>query len=184
MPSTPRSQPPKHVPRLDRVAKPPEARRLKQGRRPCLSPPLSSRRAERPSPGPARIVLAVKPDVEEDRAPRHRGEDDCCRARHPDGHSAEPDVDGEPERPEKGRDAMGDRRGHRGGNTVSATKNSPSRLRFRPPNLLAFRLRVQPPGSASTYSRSVLGASGTVDPVADRCKGACHENDAICAQSR
>src|SRR5436309_9139283 len=41
-------------------------------------------------------------------------------------------------------------------------KNSPSRWRFRPPNPLAFRLRVQPPGPASTYSRSVLGASGTL----------------------
>src|SRR5262249_4041424 len=42
-------------------------------------------------------------------------------------------------------------------------KNSPSRLRFRPPNRLTFRLRVRPPDSASTYSRSVLGAGGNVD---------------------
>jgi hypothetical protein len=40
----------------------------------------------------------------------------------------------------------------------SRTKKSPSRWRFRPPSPLAFRFRVQPPGSASTYSRSVLGA--------------------------
>jgi hypothetical protein len=39
-------------------------------------------------------------------------------------------------------------------------KNSPSRLRFRPRHPLAFRLRVLPPGAASTYSRPVLGARG------------------------
>jgi hypothetical protein len=41
-------------------------------------------------------------------------------------------------------------------------KNSPSRWRFRPQLPLTFRLRVRPPGAASTYSRSVLGASGTL----------------------
>src|SRR5262249_31316853 len=42
-------------------------------------------------------------------------------------------------------------------------KNSPSRLRFRPPNRLTFRFRVRPLGWASTYSRPVLGASGNLD---------------------
>src|SRR5207248_3378266 len=42
-------------------------------------------------------------------------------------------------------------------------KNSPSRLRFRPPNRLTFRFRVRPPDSASTYSRSVLGAGENLD---------------------
>src|SRR3954451_7426870 len=40
--------------------------------------------------------------------------------------------------------------------------NSPSRWRFRPPHLLAFRLRVLPSGVVSTYSRSVLGAIDTL----------------------
>src|SRR3954469_15647660 len=51
-------------------------------------------------------------------------------------------------------------------------KNSPSRWRFRPPNLVTFRFRVRSPGSDSTYSRSVLGARGTVRPSAAPCKGA------------
>jgi len=42
-------------------------------------------------------------------------------------------------------------------------KNSPSRLRFRPPNQLTFRLRVRPLSSASTYSRSVLDAVRNLD---------------------
>ena len=41
-------------------------------------------------------------------------------------------------------------------------KNSPTRLHFRPPNQLTFRLRVRPLGSASTYLRSVVGASGNL----------------------
>src|SRR5439155_20414139 len=45
----------------------------------------------------------------------------------------------------------------------SDQKNSPSRLRFRPPNRLTFRFRVRPPDSASTYSRSVLGAGENLD---------------------
>ena len=55
--------------------------------------------------------------------------------------------------------------------SVLDQKNSPSRLRFRPPNLLAFRFHVQPSGPASTYSRSVLGARGTVRRVSGPCKG-------------
>ena len=37
-------------------------------------------------------------------------------------------------------------------------KNSPSRWRFRPPSPRTFGFRLRPPGAASTYSRSVLGA--------------------------
>src|SRR5207244_11368262 len=44
----------------------------------------------------------------------------------------------------------------------SPTKVSPSRLRFRPPPRPAFRFRVRLPGVASTYSRPVLGAGGTL----------------------
>ena len=45
------------------------------------------------------------------------------------------------------------------------TMDSPSRWRFRPPNRLAFRFRVRPLGSASTYSRSVLGAGRNLLPA-------------------
>jgi hypothetical protein len=62
-------------------------------------------------------------------------------------------------------------------------KNSPSRWRFRPPNLLAFRFRVRPPGSTSIYSRSVLGARTTIDLPPRLRKGYGHANDAICANS-
>jgi hypothetical protein len=41
-------------------------------------------------------------------------------------------------------------------------KNSPSRSPFRPPLSLTFPLRVLPSNSASTYSGSVLGASGNL----------------------
>ena len=41
-------------------------------------------------------------------------------------------------------------------------KNSPSRFPFRPPFSLTFPLRVLPSNSASTYSGSVLGASGNL----------------------
>ena len=38
-------------------------------------------------------------------------------------------------------------------------RGSPSRWRFCPLNPLTFRFRVRPSGGASTYSRSLLGAS-------------------------
>ena len=41
--------------------------------------------------------------------------------------------------------------------------SSPSRLRFRPPSRPTFRFRVQPPGLASLYSRSVLGADENLE---------------------
>jgi hypothetical protein len=59
-------------------------------------------------------------------------------------------------------------------------KKSPRRLRFRPPNLLAFRFRVQPPGSASTYSRSVLGARGNLEARTRPGKSRCNEIVAKC----
>ena len=39
------------------------------------------------------------------------------------------------------------------------TKDSPSRVRFRPLSRLTFRFRVRPSGRASSYSRPVLGAA-------------------------
>jgi hypothetical protein len=50
-------------------------------------------------------------------------------------------------------------------------KNSPSRLRFRPPDRLTFRFRVRPPGWASTYSRPVLGARGKLRHGGGRAQG-------------
>src|SRR2546423_15714862 len=50
-------------------------------------------------------------------------------------------------------------------------KNSPSRFRFRPPLPLTFPFRVLPSDSASTYSRSVLGASSTLTRQARGSRG-------------
>ena len=55
-----------------------------------------------------------------------------------------------------------------------ARKNSPSRLRFRPPRRLTIRFRVLPLGWASTYSRPVLGAEGNVDGHWPLRKGHCN----------
>ena len=43
-----------------------------------------------------------------------------------------------------------------------ADKNSPSRVRFRPPPRRTFGLRLRPTGVGSTYSRPVLGARRTL----------------------
>jgi hypothetical protein len=59
-------------------------------------------------------------------------------------------------------------------------KNSPSRLRFRPPCRLTFGFRLRPPGWASTYSRSVLGARGNLDAVQQQCKRYFEGNVALC----
>src|SRR6266571_1225291 len=50
----------------------------------------------------------------------------------------------------------------------ASKKNSRSRFRFRPPLRPTFGFRLQPPGGASTYLRSVLRASRTlcVTPLA------------------
>lgn len=45
---------------------------------------------------------------------------------------------------------------------MDGTKDSPSRVRFRPLSRLTFRFRVRPPGRASSYSRPVLGAGGNL----------------------
>src|SRR3954462_6741345 len=42
--------------------------------------------------------------------------------------------------------------------------NSPNRFRFRPPHRLTFGFRLVPPGRASIYLRSVLGARGNLEP--------------------
>ena len=59
-------------------------------------------------------------------------------------------------------------------------KNSPSRLRFRPPNRPTFGFRLRPPGWASTYSRSVLGANGTVEVSRRPFKSCRNAELAIC----
>src|SRR5947208_8654958 len=50
-------------------------------------------------------------------------------------------------------------------------KNSPSQFRFRPPLPLTFAFRLLPSDSVSTYSRSVLGASGNLACQADDSRG-------------
>src|SRR5438270_9306407 len=59
-------------------------------------------------------------------------------------------------------------------------KNSPSRLRFRPPFPGTFALRLLPSGAASTYSRSVLGARGNLERRAACDKGSRERFHAIC----
>src|SRR6266545_5842916 len=58
--------------------------------------------------------------------------------------------------------------------------HSPSRSRFRPPNPLTFGFRLRPPGGASTYSRPVLGAIGTLGALPDACKGLRERRRALC----
>src|SRR5439155_16828796 len=59
-------------------------------------------------------------------------------------------------------------------------KNSPSRFRFHPPLQPAFGFRLRSPGVASSYSRSVLGASGTLEEVNRPCKRLVSLIGAIC----
>ena len=59
-------------------------------------------------------------------------------------------------------------------------KNSPSRFRFRPPCRPTFGFRLRPPGWASTYSRSVLGANGTVEMSRGLFKACPNAEFAIC----
>jgi len=61
-------------------------------------------------------------------------------------------------------------------------KNSPSRLRFRPPSPGTFGFRLRPSGAASTYSRSVLGARGKVVPLQPVRKGTGTAIPAICGE--
>src|SRR5205085_12118801 len=55
--------------------------------------------------------------------------------------------------------------------------------RFRPPLRPTFRFRVVPPGEASSYSRPVLGASGTLRPPRRRRKREGNRNRAQIARS-
>ena len=52
------------------------------------------------------------------------------------------------------------------------TKNSASRVRFRPPIRRTFGFRLRPTGSDSTYSRPVLAARGKLRPRARSVKAA------------
>src|SRR5581483_8930288 len=54
--------------------------------------------------------------------------------------------------------------------TGPGNKNAPSRWRFRPPGPPTFRLRFPPPGSDSSYRRSVLDAVATLRRCATGCK--------------
>ena len=56
----------------------------------------------------------------------------------------------------------------------SFQENSPSRWRFCPLSPLTFRFRVRPSGGASTYSRSVLGASRNLRTPGRRIKALLH----------
>jgi hypothetical protein len=62
----------------------------------------------------------------------------------------------------------------------SDQKNSPSRFRFRPPFRPTFGFRLRPPGWASTYSRSVLGASGNLETSTPPRKTCRNVSSAIC----
>ena len=59
--------------------------------------------------------------------------------------------------------------------------HSPSRFRFRPPLRLTFGFRLLPPGEASSYLRSVLGARGKVVGLGGRDKASKNKKGAICA---
>ncbi len=66
--------------------------------------------------------------------------------------------------------------------TARDQKNSPSRFRFRPPLPLTFPLRVLPSDLASTYSRSVLGASTKLRDARHACKWSGSAMAAICVK--
>src|SRR5690348_3053703 len=63
-------------------------------------------------------------------------------------------------------------------------KNSPSRWRFRPPPRGTVGFRLEPPGAASTYSRSVLGATGKLVGLAAGGKCVAPAVSAICENFR
>jgi hypothetical protein len=67
-----------------------------------------------------------------------------------------------------------------GARSARDQKNSPSRFRFRPPCRPTFGFRLRPPGWASTYSRSVLGANGTVEVSRGPFKACPNAKFAIC----
>src|SRR5262249_16866587 len=111
---------------------------------------------------------------------------------HADAEHEEPHVDRERERPEECLGAGGHVRGAKvhtadpndaGRRRAEATKNAPSRWRFRPPGPPTVRLRFPPPGSDSSYRRSVLDARATLRRVATGCKGPAKGKSAICNSS-
>jgi len=63
-------------------------------------------------------------------------------------------------------------------------RGSPSRWRFCPLSPLTFRFRVRPSGGASTYSRSVLGASRNLCTQDGRVKTLRNGFGAFCDVSR
>ena len=78
------------------------------------------------------------------------------------------------------------RPGHHTSNKVAGSerrlrKDSPSRWRFCPLSPLTFRFRVRPSGGASTYSRSVLGASRNLRASIDLVKSRAGRIGAVCA---
>jgi hypothetical protein len=70
----------------------------------------------------------------------------------------------------------------RDGRPARDQKNSPSRFRFRPPLEPTFPFRVLPLREASTYSRSVLDASGKVRHPSAAVKDDNRKKTANCEQ--
>ncbi len=66
----------------------------------------------------------------------------------------------------------------------NGTKDSPSRVRFRPLPRLTFRFRVRPPGRASSYSRPVLGAAAIYAVAAVLARRTDHGKAANCELER
>jgi hypothetical protein len=63
---------------------------------------------------------------------------------------------------------------------INGTKDSPSRVRFRPLPRLTFRFRVRPSGRASSYSRPVLGAAAIYAPPTAPARGSVDGKAANC----
>ena len=127
-----------------------------------------------PSSVAPELVLAAEADEEEDQDRGDEPEEEGAPGAGADRQQADPDVRAEDDAPEEGVEPGAERRGAGGTpsrpsltpappETASDQKNSPSRFRFRPPLRPTFGFRLRPPGGASTYSRSVLGASGNLD---------------------
>ena len=85
------------------------------GARPPLADHVLAAAARTGESGPRGIVLAVRAHVEEDRRAGHGRDRERERAREAHGDPAQPDEDGESERPEEGRHAVRERgQPHRG----------------------------------------------------------------------
>ena len=127
-----------------------------------------------------------RPDLRED-LPVGSGRDQRKRQRHDEadrrgheraggriGDALEADAHGHGHRTETCGCDEAEQNRDQGENRI-VKRNSPSRLRFRPPLRPTFRFRVLPPGLASSYSRSVLGAIGTLGPSPEVVKRASGE---------